>query len=367
MEEDESQKTHEPTQHKLDEARKKGDVPKSQDIATLFVMAAAAAVLLTFGLSSLRSLMGYVTSFLERPHEIAVTGGALTHLSVDIVKHTGFMLLAAFGAMSVAALAGHMGQTGLLVTGEKMKPKLDKISPIAGFKRLFGAEALMQFGKTVIKLTIIAVVAWMILAPHVKEMQALVNMEPAALMPILVKILIELSFALILVIAVGALADYFIQRFNWLKRNRMSFQEMKDEYKNTEGDPLVKAKLRQIRMERGRQRMMANVPNATVVITNPTHYAVALKYEAGVTGAPICVAKGVDRVALKIREVATDAKVPIIEDPPLARALFASVDIDDVIPAEHFQAVAKIIGVILSLAARRKSGDSLKSRVNSVP
>ena len=151
----------------------------------------------------------------------------------------------------------------------------------------------------------------------------------------------------------------------WLKRNRMSKQEMKDEYKKLEGDPLIKMKLRQIRMDKSRRRMMTKVPGATVIITNPTHYAVALKYVAGETAAPICVAKGVDRVALKIREIATEAGVPIIEDVPLARALFASVDLDETIPGEHYQAVAKIIGVILGVAAKRKSGDSRATQVQN--
>jgi flagellar biosynthesis protein FlhB len=188
-------------------------------------------------------------------------------------------------------------------------------------------------------------------------------MEPSALVPILVEILLQLCFALLGVIAVASVADYFIQRFSWLKRNRMSKQEMKDEYKKLEGDPKIKMKLRQIRMEKGRRRMMSQIPMATVVITNPTHYAVALKYIAGETAAPICVAKGLDRVALKIREIATEAGVPIIEDVPLARALFASVDLDETIPAEHYQAVAKIIGVILGVAAKRKSGDSSPNQV----
>jgi flagellar biosynthetic protein FlhB len=365
MDEDESQKTEEPSQYKLQEARKKGDLPKSQDLATLFIIAAAAGTLLTFGIGGTKNLVIYITAFLERPDQIAVDGAALTHLGADIALQTGIMLSAGFAAMFVAGLAGHMVQTGVLFTGEKMKPKLNKISPIAGFKRLFGAEALMQFAKTVFKVSIIALVAYAILMPHAKEMHVLVEMEPVALIPVLIEILLQLCFALVGVIAVSSVADYMIQRYSWIKRNRMSKQELKDEYKKLEGDPLIKMKLRQIRMDKGRRRMMAKVPNATVIITNPTHYAIALKYVAGETAAPICVAKGVDAVALKIREIAKEAKVPIIEDVPLARALYASVDIDETIPAEHYQAVAKIIGVILGVAAKRKSGDSIQTPVRN--
>jgi flagellar biosynthesis protein FlhB len=366
MEEDESQKTEEPSQHKLQEARKKGDVPKSQDLVTFLILAAAAGVLLTFSVGAAKDLSVYITSFLERPDQIAVDGGALTHLALDVLINTGIMMSAGLAAMCVAGFGGHFMQTGVLFTAEKMKPKLSKISPIAGFKRLFGGEALMQFGKTLIKLCVVALVAYAILMPHAKEMSVLVEMEPVALMPVLIEIMLQLCFALIAVIAVASIADYMIQRFSWLKRNRMSKQEMKDEYKKLEGDPLIKMKLRQIRMDKSRRRMMTKVPTATVIITNPTHYAVALKYVAGETAAPICVAKGVDRVALKIREIATENGVPIIEDVPLARALFASVDLDETIPSEHYQAVAKIIGVILGVAAKRKSRDSIQPQLKNV-
>ncbi|MEN9856130.1 MAG: hypothetical protein RLZZ157_1256 [Pseudomonadota bacterium] len=360
MEEDESQKTEAPSQHKLAEARRKGDVPKSQDLATLFILAAAAAVLLTVGISGTRSLVVYITAFLERPDQIAMDGGALSHLAFDIALKTALMLSVGLGAMFVAGFAGHFVQTGVIFSGEKMIPKLSKISPIAGFKRLFGAEALMQFAKTTFKVSVIGFVAYLVLLPHAKEMSILVAMEPVALMPILIEILLQLCFALLGVIAVASVADYLIQRFAWIKRNRMSKQEMKDEFKKLEGDPLIKMKLRQIRHAKGRRRMMSQVPLATVIITNPTHFAVALRYVAGETAAPICVAKGVDRIALKIREVAGEADVPIIEDVPLARALYASVEIDEAIPAEHYQAVAKIIGVILGVAANRKSVDAAR-------
>jgi flagellar biosynthesis protein FlhB len=363
LEEDESQKTEAPSQHKLDEARKKGDVPKSQDIATLFILAAGISVLLTVGVSTTRDLGMYITAFIERPDQIALDGGALQHLMFEIMLKMGIMLSAALAAMFFAGMAGHLVQSGILFTAEKMKPKLSKISPIAGFKRLFGMEALMTFLKTLLKLIAVAFVAYAILMPHAKQMSSLVEMEPAGLLPILIEILFQLCFALLAVIAVASVADYMIQRFSWIKRNRMSKQEMKDEYKKLEGDPQIKMKLRQIRMDRGRRRMMAKVPEATVIITNPTHYAVALKYVAGETAAPVCVAKGVDAIALKIREIAKEAKVPIVEDVPLARALYASVDLDETIPAEHYQAVAKIIGVILGIAAKRKSGDSVRSRV----
>lgn len=365
MEEDESQKIHDPTPRKLQQAREKGDVAKSQDVATAFILCAAGAVFLFLGAHQAGELMRYATVYLERPHEIAADGGAAARLALDLALRTGWVLAAAMAAMTVAAIAGHAVQGGLLFTTEKMKPKMEKISPIAGFKRLFGMEALIQFVKTVLKVTVLIIVAWLIIQPWLVRSERMVWMEPATLGPIMMEILAQLLFLLLIVMVLVAGLDYAIQRFNWIKRNRMSQQELKDEYRQTEGDPMVKAKLRQIRMERGRQRMMQNVPNATLVITNPTHYAVALRYEPDRDAAPVCLAKGVDRVALKIREVAREADVPVIEDPPLARALFATVDVDETIPAEHYQAVAKLIGVIFSVAARRKSRQPVTSRPGS--
>ena len=154
------------------------------------------------------------------------------------------------------------------------------------------------------------------------------------------------------VLAVMAVLDYVLQRYRFLQRNRMSKQEIKEEYRQTEGDPAVKAKVKQIRIERSRRRMMAAVPQATVVIMNPTHYAVALKYESGKMAAPVCVAKGVDALALKIREVAEEHDVPVIENPPLARALYATVEIDEPVPAEQYKAVAQVIGYVMKLTGK---------------
>lgn len=355
MEEDESQKTFDPTQQKLDEARKKGDVPKSADAASVLILAAATIVFLGFGGKMAASLVAYCRIFLERPHEIAMDGGALQRLAFDICLNMGLSLGALFGAMSFAAIAGHTGQTGLLFTTEKLMPKMEKIDPMKGFKRIFGKDALVQFLKTLFKLTVLCIVTYYVLLPSAQKAEIMTGVDTSAIGALLAQITKELLIKLLIVLAVFAVADYFIQRMQHFNRNKMSKQEMKDEHRQSQGDPMVAAKLRQIRQQRGRQRMMQKVPNATVVITNPTHFAVALQYIPGEMMAPVCLAKGVDAVAFKIREIATENKVPIIEDPPLARALWRTVEIDDPIPTEHYQAVAKIIGAILSVAAKRKS------------
>ena len=180
-------------------------------------------------------------------------------------------------------------------------------------------------------------------------------MEPMALLPLASQMLKALLIAILAVLGVGALADWFWQRLRFMQRMRMTKEEIKEDYRQTEGDPHIKARLRQMRFERARRRMIQNVPKATVVVMNPTHYAVALRYVPGETAAPECVAKGVDTLALKIREVAEEAGVAVIEDPPLARALYATVDVDQVIPREHYEAVAKVIGFVMQAAQRRKA------------
>jgi flagellar biosynthetic protein FlhB len=194
----------------------------------------------------------------------------------------------------------------------------------------------------------------MVLKPHTREFENLVTVSPLALLPLARDMALALFVAAIILLGATAGADFIWQKMRFAKRMRMTKEELKEDYKQTEGDPHVKAKLKQIRMQRSRQRMMANVPKATVIVTNPTHYSVALRYEpAQGDGAPICVAKGVDALALRIREVAKEHDVPIVENVPLARALYATVEVDEVIPKEHFEAAAKIIGFVFQSRKRR--------------
>ena len=367
MEEDESQKVFDPTPHKLQKAREKGDVPQSQDIASTLILVVAFGIVLTIGGKIASEITRFCLVFIERPHEIAVGEGAMQSLMLYVGIHVGISLAVLFGGMSLAAVAGHAGQTGLLFSAEKITPKPDKISPIAGFKRLFGKESLMQFVKTLLKLIVLGIAAFYAAKPYFDSAQNLVNMEVVELGTFLFTVLKAVLMKLLIILVVFAVADYLLQRFNFMQRNKMTPYEMKQEFKDTEGDPLIAGKLKQIRMERAKKRMMQNVPNATVVITNPTHYAVALKYVQGEDAAPICVAKGVDKVALKIREVAGEHDVPIVENRPLARALFAQVEVDEIIPEEYYQAVAKIIGSIMSLAAKKSSNATNKKPHVTMP
>lgn len=345
-------RTEEPTQRKLDEAIKKGDVAKSQEISTLFVLGGFALAAMLAAPSSAGILVDGLSAFFHNAHQVPSDGAGI----LAAARHAGLVMLAALAAPFVlfvlAGLAGAGLQHRPLWATDRLVPKLERISPISGFKRLFGMEAIVNFLKGLFKIGIVGSLAAVVLWSERDRMEELVTLDPRLMAPVIMSIALKLLAAIISLFFFVAVADAIYQRFAWLKRQRMTRREIKEEFKQTEGSPEIRAKQRQIRMERARRRMMEAVPSATVVITNPTHYAVALKYEPGMT-APVCVAKGVDALALRIRERAREHDVPIVENPPLARALHASVEIDDQIPVDHFAAVAEVIGYVLRLRRRR--------------
>jgi flagellar biosynthetic protein FlhB len=253
-----------------------------------------------------------------------------------------------FSVLVLAAIAGNMIQHRLVWSSEGLKPKLAKISLGAGFKRLFSKLALANFVKGLIKLALIGAIMTMILWPKRHQLDGLVTMDPAVVLILTRTLSLDVLGAVVAVLAIIAAADYLFQYRQWHERQKMSLRELKEEFKQTEGDPAIKAKIRQLRVARMKKRMMADVPKASVIITNPTHYAVALQYDRGMN-APVCVAKGLDNIALKIREVAAEHNIPIVENPPLARALHATVEIEDEVPPEHYQAVAEVIGYVMRL------------------
>jgi flagellar biosynthetic protein FlhB len=211
---------------------------------------------------------------------------------------------------------------------------------------MFSRDALVNFAKGLFKLGVVGGVLFAVLWPERDRLETMVTLDPAALLPAFQQMGLKVFGAVLAVVTLIALVDYVYQRQRWWTRLKMTVQEVRDEFKQMEGNPEIKGRIRKIRMERSRKRMMANVPKATVVITNPTHFAVALKYDRTMK-APQCLAKGADDIAFRIRELAKEHNVPIVENPPLARALYASVDVDEVIPTEHFKAVAQVIGFVM--------------------
>ncbi|MBO6543405.1 MAG: flagellar biosynthesis protein FlhB [Alphaproteobacteria bacterium] len=356
---DDSEKTEEPTSKKLDDAREKGDVPKSQEVNTWFLMVATTMVIGIGATGTARQFSDAFQIFLSAPHEIAVDNAGLyvlwQQIGVTVLKCIALPML----FLIVGAAAGNLVQHAPVWSTENMKPKLSKISPLAGLKRLFSVKSLMNFAKGILKLTLVGVATLLVVWPMRDELLILMTIDLAALLPYVQVIALKIMAAVLAILTVLAAVDFYFERAQWNKKQRMTQQEVKDEHKQMEGDPTVKAKLRAIRIEKGRKRMMSQVPDASVIITNPTHYAVALKYEQGMH-APICVAKGVDAVALKIREIGSGHDIPIVESPPLARALYATVEVDETIPPEHYKAVAEVIGYVMRL--KGKMAKSWRSR-----
>ncbi|GER00418.1 flagellar biosynthesis protein FlhB [Iodidimonas gelatinilytica] len=351
--EDDAQKTEDPSARKLEEAAKKGDVPQSQELKHwMMLVAGAFAFLLTADITT-TTVRTQTAGFLSHAYDIPMDGYAILSLMREVGGKILLVLLLPMGILLLGALAGNLVQNKIMFTTEKLMPKLDKISPLAGAKRMFSAQRAADFLKSLAKLLIVSLVVGMIVWPERGLLVALVSQPVQSMTETTVALSLKVMFGVIGAMTVVAGIDVVFQRMQHTKKMRMSKQEVKDEHKQMEGDPMVKQRLRLIRLEKSRKRMMAAVPEASVVVTNPTHYAIALKYSHGQMEVPKVLAKGVDDVAMRIRKVAEEHNIPMVENPPLARALYATVEIDDDIPPDHYQAVAQIISYVLRL---KKSG-----------
>jgi flagellar biosynthetic protein FlhB len=350
---DDSQKTEQPSQRKLARARSQGQVVQSREVNSVIMLSVGAALVLLLAPSLGRNLQVTLARFLD-PASLMNDGGVLWSAVRALLGEIALAFVLPLLLVVGAALAGSLMQTGLVLAVEKVGFDLARLSPIAGFGRLFSLRATLEFLKGLAKFILVMAIAGWLLRPEINRLPLLATFDAGALMAELHHLLLRLALGVLAAVAALALLDYAYQRFSFLRSMRMSKQEVKEEHKQSEGDPMVKARLRQIRMERARKRMMAAVPTASVVITNPTHYAVALKYEMGDKGAPKVVAKGADLVAQRIREIARENDVPLVENPPLARALYASVELDHEIPPEHYKAVAEIISYVFRLKGKLK-------------
>jgi flagellar biosynthetic protein FlhB len=349
---DKSQQTEEPTAKRLEQAREHGDVVKSAELTTFILLGGGTLAIAMFGKYTAVSLARSLSLFLEQPDTMSVDGAGLAAMARLLLPKIAMTIAPFFAVMIAAGLAGHLLQSRPGFSLDKIAPDFSKVSPMAGFKRLFGVEGWMNLVKGLAKMAVVGVAIWTQLWPERGGLEAILNQSTVAVAGDMSRLLFKVLMASLVTLGVLAGFDYFWQRMRFMARNRMSKQEIKEEYRQNEGDPTIKAKIRQIRHERAKKRMMASVPTASVVIMNPTHYAVALKYESGKMAAPVCVAKGIDALALRIRAVAEENDVPVIENPPLARALHAAVEIDDPVPPEHFKAVAQVIGYVMRLQGK---------------
>ncbi len=352
-EQDDSSKTEEPTQRKLEEAYKRGDVAKSQELTTLFVLFGGSLVILIGAGPIMFSLSKSMQAIFANAAIMPLDEGQLSLIFMRTMKTLLIALGLPFLALTIAGLAGHVIQHRFIFSLDPITPRFSKISPFAGLKRMFSSQSLVNFAKGLMKIVIVGCAIFISLSPQRDKFDMLIGMDVASILHVAHGLIMKMLVAVLAAMVIIAALDFFYQRTKWYNRQRMSVQELKEEFKHQEGNPEIKAKLRQIRRQRARRRMMSEVPKAAVVITNPTHFAVALQYDKGMN-APVCVAKGLDNVALKIRELAGENRIPIVENPPLARTLHASVELGDEIPPEHYKAVAQVIGYVMSLRGKKK-------------
>ena len=346
---DDAERTHEPTDKKLDDALKRGDVPTSAEMRHAVMFGAMLFLFGAAGRYAFVNLAQLGSDVLGGADQVQFSPDSARHFSAWVGGRFVRAMLPVLGVLMFAACIVPFVQGRFTWSPSRLAPKLSKLSPMVGAGRLFSKRALIEFAKTIVKSAAIVLIATITLQQAAAGLEQLVGSSAESLIRFLAGVSFDILKTVALFAGAIALADLVYQRHSYLKRMRMTLHEMREEMRQSEGDPKVKAQIRAIRMARSRRRMMASVPTATVVVTNPTHYAVALKYDHSAQSPPIVVAKGADAVALRIRAVAAEAGVPVMESPPLARALYADVDIGGSILVEHYKAVAEIINFVTRL------------------
>lgn len=344
--EDEASKTEDPSSKKLEDSRKRGQVAQSRDLST-WIMLLAATLLIGVATPSMFSNITHdIKGFFEHAHEIPTGEAGISQALKEtfMISLKGSFIF--FLILIFAAFIGPAMQVGFMISPEVLKPDFSKVSIMKGFGRLFSMKSIVEFIKGLLKISAIGFIGYIMVLPYMSSIEHSINIPTLDILIETQSLAVRMMIGILIAFLVISIADFLYQRYEFMKQMRMTKQEVKDEYKQTEGDPFIKGKLKQLRMEKARQRMMQNVPKADVIITNPTHFSIALKYDTEISDAPIVIAKGVDEVAFRIREIAKEHDIILFENPPLARTLFDTVDIDDPIPVELYKAVAEIISFV---------------------
>jgi flagellar biosynthetic protein FlhB len=350
---DQDEKTEQPSGKRLNEARERGQLPVSRETA---LWVSLLGILIVFGLVVPGMMIDFYTflrTFIESAHEIEIDENSVQAVFFHVFTKSAMIAGVAFALMMAAIVLGYMAQTGFFYSLDLLVPDFGRLTPMRGLKRLFSLNSVVELIKSLGKLAFLGGAAFIVLRPIMMESPHLTGFPIEMILVFLHKKVVYLIGMLLLVLTVIAIADFFYTRFQYMRGLRMTKVEVKDEFKQQEGDPMIKGRLRQLRIEKARKRMMAQVPKADVVITNPTHYAIALQYDVDKMAAPKVVAKGINLIADRIREIAEENRVPLVSNPPLARALYSSVEIDQQIPTEHYRAVAEIISYVYKLKKRK--------------
>ncbi len=346
------EKSEEPSARKLSKAREEGQVAKSVEISSVFVLLAAVTSLYAaagYFYETLSSVFHYNLNFTKVPSfEKSDVVNLLAHHIFVIIK----VCLPVMLAVVVMGLIANLAQVGFTISWKALEPKFSRLDPINGFKQKFTSRAVMEFVKTLMKIAIISVVAYYAIKNQLNDISILYDMSIGSILLFILKIAFNIMVKVCLIMIVLALIDYAYQKWKFLDDQKMTKKEVKDEAKQTEGDPMVKSRIRQLQHEAARKRMMADVPDADVIVTNPTRLAVAIKYDNTKMDAPFIVAKGAGPVAKNIRRIARENNIPLVEDKHLARNLYSNVDIGQEVPSELYQAVAELLAYVYKLKGR---------------
>ncbi|ORE95807.1 flagellar biosynthesis protein FlhB [Stappia sp. 22II-S9-Z10] len=341
---DSSEKTEEATPKKIEDSLKKGQTPFSKEAPAFASLLGILTVLGVLAPEQTRDLSAALSRLMDNAATFDLAEGAdVTALLLHVYKTAAIFVIPIVLLLAGFGLAAGFAQSSPRLVGERIRPKLERISPKAGMKRIFGSQGVVEFLRSLFKFAVIGTIAVLLLRNEVPTTIRAVFVDPTLLPNQILTIAIRLVSTICAATIILVAADLTWTRLKWRKDLRMTRREVKDEIKQSEGDPILKARMRSMQKDRSRRRMLTSVPQATVVIANPTHYAVALAYHRSVGGAPKVVAKGVDAVALKIRSLAEGADVPVVENPPLARALYYAVEVDRFIPEDFYRAVAQVL------------------------
>jgi len=352
---DKDSKTEEPTEKRIRDTVEQGKLPSSRE-APLLASFLAILVFSVFFFDGKAGALGmFLSVFLERPEAWSLdTTRDVATLYTVVAMESGKALLALFVMLMAAGIMASVLQNLPQFVAERIRPQWSRVSPMAGWKRMFGVQGFVEFAKSVSKLVFVVAVLAFILRDGVVTLMSGMITSTAAFASVMKGMAVEILTAIVLVMAAIAAADVVWSRFHWRQDLRMSRQEVKDELKQSEGDPIVKSRLRSLARDRARRRMITAVPRATLVIANPTHYAIALRYVRNEDAAPVVLAKGTDLVALKIREIAEANDIPVFEDVALARSMYKQVSVDSVIPPHFYQAVAELVRAVQQRKAPKK-------------
>lgn len=356
---DDAEKTEEPTSKKIEDARQEGNVPKSQDAAAVVVLIIAITLvifLMGFMGERVAGLYRYYQSFIGTEFDLRIIQAIIIKSIFEVLIILAPIVL----SIMIAGIVGNVMQFGFIFTTKPIMPNLGKINPLKGLKNLFSLKKLIESVKIILKVGIVFTIAFIVLLQFVKELPKVELYNLVSQMLWLRDKALILAAIVIIAFLIIAVLDVFLVRFQYFKGLRMSKQEVKDEYKQMEGDPQVKGRIRRLQMEAARRRMVQDVAGADVVITNPTHYAVAIRYDSAKEQAPRVVAKGVDFLALRIKEVAYQNNVVVYENPPLARELYKLCEVDELIPRELFKAVAEVLGFVYNTNNKGRLAGQMK-------